>query len=189
MDRLALQARHQPRSSSRVGIGTTYPVSTISSSTPYSFMCCSPQPSLIRLGIHRLRRPVRFGVWYIRSSTRSAPNSATSGASNEAHDGAGDSRVPRSASVTIESFRAGFARNAVCRVLIYPRIFGRKKIEEKKKKTTHQLCFRLANVERRQEDAMLSTTDHRLERLVKLSWRLEHPYLRPVNAEARRDAV
>ena len=40
----------------------TYPDMIISSSTPYSFMCWSPQPSLILLGIYFFRKPVRFGV-------------------------------------------------------------------------------------------------------------------------------
>lgn len=90
----------------------TYPEIMISSSTPYSFMCCKPQPSLIRLGIHFFFRPVKFGVWNIRISTRSAPYSDTSEHSNEAQDGFGVSRVPRSASVRIDTLRSGLSRRA-----------------------------------------------------------------------------
>lgn len=95
-----------------------HPEMMISSSTPYSFMCCSPQPSLMRLGMYFFRSPVRFGVWYIRISTLSAPNSDTSGASNEAQDASGDSLVPLKASVNILSFTSGFARRACCSVEI-----------------------------------------------------------------------
>ena len=79
----------------------------ISSSMPYSFMCCKPHPSLIRRGSSRLRIPVRLGVWNMRTSTRSEPNSATRGASRDAHDGSGDSLVPRNASVRKETLRSG----------------------------------------------------------------------------------
>lgn len=75
-------------------------------SIPYSFMCCKPQPSFTRLGMIFLRRPVKFGVWYMRTSTRSG-NSATRGAKRDAHDGSGDSRVPRIASVSMETLRSG----------------------------------------------------------------------------------
>lgn len=75
-------------------------------------MCCRPQPSLMRRGMCRLRRPVRLGVWYMRSSTRAGPNSATSGASSDAHDGCGASRVPRRASVSTLSRRSGLRRSA-----------------------------------------------------------------------------
>jgi hypothetical protein len=51
-------------------------------------------------------------VWYIRISTLSGPNSETNGASKDAHDGSGDSRVPRSASVRILSFNLGLALRA-----------------------------------------------------------------------------
>ena len=62
------------------------------------------------------RSPVKFGVWYIRISTLAGPNSATKGASNEAHDGFGDSLVPLNASVKILSFKVGVARRAFCKV-------------------------------------------------------------------------
>ena len=75
-------------------------------------MCCKPQPSLIRLGTRCFLIPVRFGVWYMRISTLCSPNSATSGAINDAHDGLGASRVPRSISVRTYSFTEGFVRNA-----------------------------------------------------------------------------
>jgi len=39
-----------------------YPDKMSSSSIPYSFMCCRPQPSLIRFGTIDFRTPVRFGV-------------------------------------------------------------------------------------------------------------------------------
>jgi hypothetical protein len=84
----------------------------ISSSAPYNFICCNPQPSLIRLGIYFFRSPVRFGVWYIRISTLSAPNSDTSGANKDAHDASGDSLVPLKASVKILSFNLGLALRA-----------------------------------------------------------------------------
>ena len=51
-------------------------------------------------------------MWYMRISTLSGPNSVIKGASKEAHDGFGDSRVPRSASVRILSFNLGLARRA-----------------------------------------------------------------------------
>ena len=57
-------------------------------------------------------------MWYIRSSTLSAPNSVTNGASRDAHDVSGDSRVPRSASAKMLSFRLGFDRSAFCRTEI-----------------------------------------------------------------------
>jgi hypothetical protein len=63
--------------------------------------------------------PVKFGVWYIRISTLAGPNSATSGASREAHDGFGDSLVPLNASVRILSFNVGVARRAFWRVEIW----------------------------------------------------------------------
>lgn len=94
----------------------TYPDMMISSSTPYSFMCCSPQPSLMRLGMYFLRKPVRFGVWYMRISTRSDPNSATSGASSDAHDGFGASLVPRRQSVRMLSLTFGLLRRDSCKV-------------------------------------------------------------------------
>lgn len=52
-------------------------------------------------------------MWYIRISTLAGPNSATNGASNEAHDGLGDSLVPLNASVKMLSFKVGVARRAV----------------------------------------------------------------------------
>ena len=91
---------------------STYPERIISSSMPYNFICCSPQPSLIRRGIHFFRSPVRFGVWNIRISTRSGPNSATKEHSREALEGLGVSRVPRRASVSIDTLRSGFSRRA-----------------------------------------------------------------------------
>lgn len=45
-------------------------------------------------------------MWYIRISTLSG-NSAAREASNEAHEASGDSRVPRSPSVRIETLRFG----------------------------------------------------------------------------------
>ena len=105
----------QPRRRSRARTHA-YPDRMISSSTPYSFMCCKPQPSLILLGMYRFRKPVRLGVWYMRISTRSAPNSLTRGASSDAHDGLGASRVPRSASVRMLSFNSGLRRSASRRV-------------------------------------------------------------------------
>jgi hypothetical protein len=54
----------------------------------------------------------------MRISTLSGPNSDTSGASNEAHDGFGDSLVPLSASVSMLSFKVGLARRAFCNVEI-----------------------------------------------------------------------
>jgi hypothetical protein len=89
-----------------------YPEMIISSSIPYSFICCNPHPSLILFGIYFFRSPVKFGVWYIRISTLSAPNSDTKGASNDAHDGSGDSLVPLKASVRILSFNFGLFRSA-----------------------------------------------------------------------------
>lgn len=97
---------HQLWSFSR-GMSFTYPDMISSSSTPYSFMCCSPHPSLIRRGINFLRKPKRFGVWNMRISTRSGPKSSTSGAKSDALDGSGVSRVPRSASVRKETLRSG----------------------------------------------------------------------------------
>ena len=91
----------------------------ISSSIPYNFMCCKPHPSLIRFGTYFLRSPVRFGVWYMRISTLSGPNSSTSGASRDAEHAEGVSRVPRSASVRTLSFNSGFARRASPRIDIY----------------------------------------------------------------------
>ena len=96
-----------------------YPDSIISSSTPYSFMCCRPHPSLILLGMCFFRSPVRFGVWYILTSTRSGPNSATKGASKEAHDALGASRVPRRASVRMLSLTSGFFRRVSWSVAIF----------------------------------------------------------------------
>lgn len=66
----------------------------------------------MRRGMKRLRKPVRLGVWYMRTLTRSGPNSATRGANSDAHDGSGASRVPRSASVSTLSVRAGLSRSA-----------------------------------------------------------------------------
>jgi hypothetical protein len=86
----------------------TYPERNNSSSNPYSFMCWRPQPSLTLFGTIALRSPVKFGVWNMRISTRSSPNSWIKGANREAHDGSGVSLVPRSASVRIESFTSLF---------------------------------------------------------------------------------
>jgi len=82
-------------------------------------MCCRPHPSLILFGTTALRSPVKLGVWNIRISTRSCPNSSTKGASREAHDGSGVSLVPRNASVRIESFTALFALRASRKVSIW----------------------------------------------------------------------
>lgn len=90
-------------------VGNSHPESIISSSTPYSFICCKPQPSFILLGINRFLNPVRLGVWNIRTSTLS-PCSATNEARSEAHDCFGVSRVPRRASVRIETVKSGFFR-------------------------------------------------------------------------------
>lgn len=90
-----------------------------SSSMPYSFICCKPHPSLIRFGIYFFRSPVRFGVWYIRISTLSAPNSETNGARREAHDGFGDSLVPLNASVRMLNLSFGLARSACWSVDIW----------------------------------------------------------------------
>jgi len=90
----------------------SYPDRIISSSIPYSFICCKPQPSLIRRGIHSFLRPVKLGVWNIRISTRSGPYSATNEERREAHEGLGVSRVPRRASVRIETLRSGLSRRA-----------------------------------------------------------------------------
>lgn len=81
-------------------------------------MCCRPQPSLMRFGMYFFLNPVRFGVWYMRISTLSGPNSDTSGARRDAHDGFGSSRVPRRASVRMLSFSSGLFRRASCRVAI-----------------------------------------------------------------------
>lgn len=85
----------------------TYPDIMISSSIPYSFMCCSPHPSLSRLGTTFFLIPVKFGVWYSRMATLSSPNSSTKGASSEAQEGFGVSRVPRRASASIETLSSG----------------------------------------------------------------------------------
>lgn len=53
------------------------------------------------------RIPVKFGVWYMHTSTLSGPNSWINEASRVAHDGLGVSRVPRSASVRKETFSVG----------------------------------------------------------------------------------
>ena len=50
----------------------------------------------------------------MRVSTLSG-NSSVREASNDAHDASGDSRVPRRASVRIETLRSGFARRE-CRI-------------------------------------------------------------------------
>lgn len=91
---------------------SSYPERMTSSSIPYSFMCCNPQPSLIRRGMVALRMPVKFGVWNMRISTLLSPNSSTRGARRDADDGSGVSRVPRRASVSIDTRSFGFLRNA-----------------------------------------------------------------------------
>lgn len=48
----------------------------------------------------------------MRMSTRSDPYSDTSEQSSEAHDGLGVSRVPRRASVRIDTLRSGLSRKA-----------------------------------------------------------------------------
>lgn len=92
--------------------GSSHPESIISSSIPYSFMCCKPHPSFILLGIHFFLRPVRLGVWNIRISTRSGPYFDTNEASNEAHDGFGVSRVPLRASVRMDTCNCGLSPSA-----------------------------------------------------------------------------
>lgn len=58
----------QVRSKPRLGTVNTrlrqdpYPDNMISSSNPYSFICCKPHPSFIRLGIYFFLHPVKFGV-------------------------------------------------------------------------------------------------------------------------------
>lgn len=78
----------------------------------------------MRFGIYFLRIPVKFGVWYIRISTLSGPNSDTSGASKEAHDGFGDSLVPLNASVRTLTFNVGVARRAFWSVEIWVMSIG-----------------------------------------------------------------
>ena len=95
---------------------SSHPDMINSSSTPYSFICCRPHPSLIRLGIIFFRQLVRFGVWYIRTSTRCEPNSVTNGTRRLAHDASGASRVPRKASVRIETLRSWLLTSA-CRIV------------------------------------------------------------------------
>ena len=107
------------QTSCTVTIMITHPDNMISSSMPYSFICCNPHPSLIRFGMNRFRRPVRFGVWYSRICTRSAPKSAISGARRDAVVGFGVSRVPRSASTRKETRRFGFRVRAVRMVEIW----------------------------------------------------------------------
>jgi hypothetical protein len=97
----------------------TYPDIITSSSMPYSFICCKPQPSLSLFGTTLFRRPVRFGVWNIRISTRGSPNSSTRGVSSEAQHGFGASLVPRRPSVRIDTRRSGFLRRASRIVAIY----------------------------------------------------------------------
>lgn len=82
-------------------------------------MCCRPHPSLILLGTYFLRSPVKFGVWYMRISTLSGPNSSIKVARREAEHAEGVSRVPRRASVRTLSFNSGFARRASPRTEIY----------------------------------------------------------------------
>ena len=82
-------------------------------------MCCRPHPSLMRFGTYFLRSPVRFGVWYMRISTLSGPNSSIKGASRDAEHVEGVSRVPRRASVRTLSFNSGFARRVSARMDIY----------------------------------------------------------------------
>jgi len=54
----------------------------------------------------------------MRISTRSGPNSETKGASSDALDGSGASRVPRRASVRMLSLTLGFARKVCWSVAI-----------------------------------------------------------------------
>jgi hypothetical protein len=61
---------------------------------------------------------VRFGVWYIRTSTLSAPNSVIKGVRREAEEGSGVSRVPRRESVRKEMRRLGLVVRAVRIVVI-----------------------------------------------------------------------
>lgn len=95
-----------------------YPDMIISSSTPYNFICCRPQPSLIRRGIHFFLTPVRLGVWYMRICTLSEPNSVIKGVNNDAHEADGVSRVPRRASVRKDTWSLGFFDSAACIVEI-----------------------------------------------------------------------
>lgn len=83
-----------------------YPDKISSSSNPYNFMCCRPHPSFIRAGVKCFLKPVKFGVWNIRTSTLLGPNSATKEASNDAQDGFGVSLVPRRASVRKDTFKS-----------------------------------------------------------------------------------
>lgn len=83
---------------------------------PYSFICCRPQPSLIRRGIHFFLRPVKFGVWNMRISTLSEPCLATSEARSDAEHGLGVSRVPRRASVKMDTLRSGLSCRAWSKV-------------------------------------------------------------------------
>lgn len=52
-------------------------------------------------------------MWYMRTSTRSGPNSVMRGASRDAVDGSGVSRVPRRESVRNETRRLGLVERAV----------------------------------------------------------------------------
>lgn len=79
---------------------------------PYSFICCRPQPSLNRRGIHFFLHPVRLGVWNMRISTLSEPCLAINDARREAHDGSGVSRVPLNASVRTDNVSLGLLLRA-----------------------------------------------------------------------------
>lgn len=71
----------------------------------------------MRRGKNLLRHPLRFGVWNIEICTRS-PYSVINGANSVADDKLGDSRVPRKASVKIETSSLGLFSRASLKVLI-----------------------------------------------------------------------
>jgi hypothetical protein len=72
----------------------------------------------------------------MRISTLLSPNSAMRGARSEAHDGSGVSRVPRRASVSIDTRSAGFFRNASRIVDIWNFILRKKKLLHPGRKLT-----------------------------------------------------
>jgi hypothetical protein len=80
----------------------------------------------------------------MRISTRSGPNSAIRGASRDAHDGSGDSRVPRKASVRMLSLSSGFVLKASCRVAIFGNVSGCNLISQTI--DLYQLLLRLPDV-------------------------------------------
>lgn len=116
-------------------------------------MCWSPHPSLILFGTIFLRRPVRFGVWYILISTRSCPNSSTSGASNDAEHTPGVSRVPLRPSVITLSLRFGFDLSASRKVSIYWQ--SQHHALQSRNVATNKLILALSYVQRAQEYPLL----------------------------------